>query len=294
MDEIKTNRQNELMGHRTFLRAQQRALRDILLYKAQDSSVQMKADEAGEKGIPLQSREEAEDTRLFSDGALRHCKRRIRSPQQAIRNAFKRILQSFWHLYMFPFGCFFLTSKLNNKPSEVSPWKDWSDGMHKVTNNITDDQYMINPYSVTCADVLYLCHTQGYVERLGDLLGIISWAKHCGVNLLLHENRSDNQFGTIPRPDFCHFAGLEKHMYMIGCINTHISILTEMNHFYGGTYGHAINILSNAEREIKKAFNFEPSSYQTITNQFIVKKMPNNVKMIQEVFSSAGKIKEKR
>lgn len=290
MDETKANMQNEVIGHRSFLRAQQRALRDIMLYREQSSDIRKKADEADIKGI---SYEPPDDTnpKFYSDGAMRGVRRRIRSPQYAIRNAFQRLLCSFWHLYLFPFGCFFLDCGENNRPSEVSPWREWSDGMVRYPMN---PSHMINPYSVTCADILYLCHTQGYVERLGDLLGIIAWAKHCGVNLLMHEDRSDNQFGTMPRPDFNHYASLEKHMYMIGCLNTHISILTDMNHFYGGTYGHAINILMNAEREIRKAFNFEPDSYRAVTNRFIVRKMPGDMRMLHDCFPQASKVGEKR
>lgn len=53
---------------------------------------------------------------------------------------------------------------------------------------------MYNHYSVTMADVLYLCNTTGYLDRYTYMIGILIWAKRHGYNLLVHRRPQGQGF----------------------------------------------------------------------------------------------------
>jgi hypothetical protein len=101
-------------------------------------------------------------------------------PEFSVHKAFEYLNDKFWHRYLFPFGCF----QWEEIPVTThNGWKDWADGMCK-----RDERY-VNIYSVTAADILYLCNTVGYLERFIYIVGVILWAKKHGCNLLRYDRR---------------------------------------------------------------------------------------------------------
>lgn len=164
-DEMRMDEQGLCIGDRTFKRRYQQAETDIRRYNKQPPETRSEAARKGDSGVE-QSRSGPEKTGPHP---------RIRSPTYAVRSAFRYLTDKHWHRYMLPFGCFFY-DRVNTTANDSS-WNGWIESLVPCKAN---PSLRINPYSVTAADILYLCNTTGYLERFMFVIGVILWAKQRG------------------------------------------------------------------------------------------------------------------
>lgn len=119
-----------------------------------------------------------------------------------VEPSFRYITDKLWHRYLFPFGTFIYQVPTNGGKFETN-WRKY------MLSAQRDNHLVMNPYSVTAADVLYLCNTGGYLDRYLYLIGIILWAKRHGVNLLMHVRPKHS------RPGACHKASRLDRFYTL-------------------------------------------------------------------------------
>jgi hypothetical protein len=125
-------------------------------------------------------------------------------------------------------------------------WKDWAEGLTKRT----DEKY-VNPYSVTAADVLYLCNTIGYLERFIYVLGVILWAKKYGCNLLRF-NRKPGRYHVDS--NFRTFISLERFFHVFGSIHMHRKVLMANKQEVGGNWNEMLDVLDRLETKMCQEF----------------------------------------
>lgn len=133
-----------------------------------------------------------------------------------IEPAFRYISDKLWHRYLFPFGTFMYRMPANPGKME-SNWKKY------MLDTPRDCNLLMNPYSVTAADILYLCNTGGYMDRFIYMIGIIMWAKRNGLNLLHHVRPKHNDPSACHKQNkLDHFYTLEKHPGLLPLRTTRI------------------------------------------------------------------------
>ena len=223
------------IGDRTFKRCYQQALRDMARYNFAPDSLRKEADKAGYKGVKF-----VFDNTKHTQGGLTYPGIRkastgdiadgvLRKPEYAVQKAFEYLTDKHWHRYLYPFGCFFF-----EKIPTTTGWKEWAAGLVRGRN----EEYSISPYSVTAADILYLCNTVGYLERYIYVTGIIVWAKQMGCNLLRYFRRPNS--GVTESPSFRRFVTLERHFHLFGSIHVHRRVLEATNKDVGGNWDQGV------------------------------------------------------
>ena len=275
------------IGDRTFKRCYQQACRDKARYLNASDAMQKDADKAGYKGV----RFVFDNTKHTSDGVTYPGIRRagtgevpdgvLRKPEYAVQKAFEYLSDKNWHRYMFPFACFFY-----EKAPKTGMWKDWTAGLVCGRN----EDYSVNPYSVTAADVLYLCNTIGYLERYIYIIGIILWAKSYGCNLLRFASRPGcNTKDT----HFRRFVTLERHFYMFGSIHMHRRVLEANRQDVGGNWDEVMERLELLETTCCQNFSVPKNTLSSDFDNTIIRKTRTNLTMLAQVFPKCGKISDK-
>lgn len=259
-DEIRFDEFGLCIGDRTFKRCYQQAMRDIARFNNAPEALQARAREAGPAGVP--------DT---SNPANPHA--RLRAEAEAVQHAFKFLGDKNWHRWLFPFGCFFY----EKRGTDGDGWSHWREGMANPTGAFRTD-VCINPYSVTAADVLYLCNTVGYLERFTFIIGVILWAKQRGCNLLHHRKRGSSQFRR--------FMTLEKHLHVFGSIHMHRRVLQMNSQDIGGHWDEMLELLNDIESEMCSEFGVVKNSLARDFNNMIIERNRNSPAALVRVFPS--------
>lgn len=271
-DEMRMDEQGLCIGDRTFKRRYQQAEADIRRFEQHKAEVQKNAEEAGERGL---------DMSTFGDE--NHAPNpRLRSPANAVRWAFKYLTDKHWHRYLFPFGCFFYDRVGATDPS----WKGWVDSLVPCKAN---PALRINPYSVTAADILYLCNTTGYLERFTFIIGVILWAKQRGCNLLIHTAAKTSA-------DYRTFVTLEKHLHLFGSIYLHRRVLESNKIDVGGNWTETLEMLNRLENECYTEFGLSEVrvALRRDLDNMTVERVKSNVSTLQSVFPKCARIAESR
>jgi hypothetical protein len=288
-NECRYDKRGLAVGDRTFKRAYQQAMRDIARYNRAEKSLRDKADAAEYAGVPYRFERDGRNNihldkdkcpvLVAADGDKHDVDGVLRSPAMAVRKAFEYVQDKHWHRYLFPFGCFFYHDPKKTEPG----WKEW---MADMVPCKTGD-LCINPYSVTAADVLYLCNTVGYLERFVFVLGVILWAKEYGCNLLRYERRSgtDNEFRM--------FVTLERHMHLFGSIHMHRRVLETSKNDVGGNWSEMLELLDRLETKCGQEFGVQKNSLASHFDNMIVHKMKGQTGTIQSAFPKAGRISDR-
>lgn len=292
-DQILMNEMGVTLGDQTFKRCYQRAYQEIKRYERLSDSEKKQCAEARRAGIEDPNRN---PTRRYipeldeRSGKLKPV-RRIRTPYWAIVCAFGHILDKHWHRYLFPFGCYWLDRGSAGDASSQG-WKEWLSDMPKKNNLV------INPHSVTCADILYLCNTVGYLERLIYVAVIILWAKGHGVNLMIHgiprSARLDMEDRGHDGSAYDQFISLEKHMFVFGCLHNHRSTLSENKMYVGGNWANEIMALENVEKKMYRAFGINNGELKNDFERFMIRDIKGNASALTTVFKRSQTISDHR
>lgn len=207
---------------------------------------------------------------------------RLRSPEHAVKWAFKYLTNKHWHRYLLPFGCFFY----DRVTACDGVWKMWVDSLLPCKAN---PALRINPYSVTAADVLYLCNTTGYLERFMFVIGVIVWAKRRGCNLLIHTRQGDRTTA-----DYCLFMTLEKHLHLFGSIYLHRRVLESNKIDVGGNWTETLEMLNRLENECCTEFGLDRVTLRRDLENMTVERVKSNLSLLQSVFPKCARVSESR
>ena len=240
------------IGDRTFKRCYQQACRDKARYNSAPDSLRREADNAKHKGVKF-----VFDNNKHTFGGVTYPGIRkagagdvpdgvLRKPEYAVQKAFEYLNDKHWHRYLFPVGCFFF----EKVPETHQGWKDWKLGLQTPRNT----EFCISPYSVTAADILYLCNTIGYMERYIYIIGIILWAKSYGCNLLRYFRRSNC---VTTDPHFRRFITLERHFHLFGSIHMHRRVLEANRQDVGGNWDEVMERLEWVETTCCQNFSVQ-------------------------------------
>jgi hypothetical protein len=279
-DEMRFDEFGLCIGDRTFKRAYHQALRDIALYNAAGSQTQTLAQAAGTKGVPVDR-----------VNGVSMPNARIRNPTAAIEHSFAYLLDKHWHRYLLPFGCYFFEPPKSDGQA-WSEWKTYNSPSNRSATSMTTTAtssnvtpYFINPFSVTAADILYLCNTSGYLDRFLFVVGIILFAKKNDVNLLRHTRKhSDSSYRL--------FVTMEKHIHLFGSLYMHRKVLHENNHMVGGNWTESVELLDRLETECCTWFGVDKNSLNRDFDTMIVEKL-SSLNNVMNYFPSAGTIQSK-
>lgn len=220
-DEMRMDEDGLTIGDRTFKRLYQSCEIGIQRYNALTAEEKKTVDAAGWKGHRF-----TPDDPLFLGP--------IRTPTYTVEHAFRFVMDKYWHRYLLPFGCF-AVQKPTMTGAGWDAWKRHQLGDSRNTGNL------MNPCSVTAADVLYLVNTTGYLDRLIYIVGIILWAKKdAGVNLLRHVSAPPRDSAT---EQFDRYMTMEKHIHLFGCLYMHRKVI-ESNQMITNNWKDTIELLS--------------------------------------------------
>lgn len=263
--------QGVTLGDRDFKRYSQEAMRQIeLLTKKTGGSDPVK--------LSVEDRVDA------IEGAFR--------PILAVLGCFtqkhaRTLSDKLWHRYLFPFGTYiFEMSNASTSKTEAL----FKETLMQPRKNASKGTYYMNPFSVCMADILYLCNTEGYLERFMAILWIILWAKGNGVNLLRHHRKSKS------RPDASRldqFFTLEKHLHLFGSIWLHRHVMQCNQIEVGGNWEVAMNKLNMLEDQLLIAFgvkNKQPFIHSRV--KYMTMCRINSVGTINAFFQQAGKLSD--
>lgn len=208
-----------------------------------------------------------------------------------IENNFRGVMDKLWHRYMFPFGSFaYHTNIQGGHSNDLGPYKKH---MHMGAATGRDGaRLMINPYSVSYADILYLCNTIGYPQRFLYTTGIILWAKKMGVNLLLHrryDNNNNMVFNHLDR-----FYTLEKYLHVFGSIWLHIQVLQSNKWDVGGGWAETRASLEDIYQQMLKEFDVNRELLEVCVQNMTLKDVNTNVNFIQSFFRSASRLSDSK
>lgn len=268
-DEIRMDESGLTIGDRGFKYSYQDCLRQIARYMAAAAAVREAADKAKWKGVETNNEKEKG---LFLGP--------LRSPEFAIRHAFRFFLDRYWHRYLLPFGCFAI-----EKPSvQGAGWDDWRNHQVAAKNNSGN---LMNPCSVTAADILYLCNTTGYLDRFVYITGIILWAKKKGVNLLRHRSPAPRDAGSAT---FDEFMTMEKHVHLFGSLCLHKKVLETNNSYVGGNWTESIKILDILLYESYARFGLHPNSLNRDLDNMYVDARVGSLTGMQTFFPNAARL----
>lgn len=300
-DELQMSKSGWTAGDRTWRRCKMRAERDIERFEALSESKQQECKNAKFKGIPVPTTPSAHAYVLqVGDTELdRQPLYMVRSPKYAILKAFQPILDKCWHRFMFPMGCYIL-DRGSSSETTGEVWKEWvADMQPQQVGGVA----FINPFSVTAADILYLCNVRGYLDRLLYSLIVIEWAQERGVNLLIHRrmrttedgngnNWADLEDGITPAEQY---VSIEKHLHVFGCIRNHLEVLQNNYNFVGGYWDEKIKQLKKLYHSLQAQFHISPGSLDADLDKFLVREVNLQGKQdLVGVFKRCGLVGERR
>jgi hypothetical protein len=332
-DELAMTAEGWVGGDRTWRRCKMRAELDIARYNELTTDMKAKVDKEGWYGLPNE-KHKYPDYRLQLNDVENIQKPLVivRSPKYAILKAFASILDKSWHRYMFPFGCYFITRNetIDNTLAHDETTKHVMYGNNGVrleqqgagrdpprtdlvdewvrdfagTQPGQDMGVVINPCSVTAADILYLCNVRGYIDRLLYTLLVIDWAKEHGVNLLIHRRVQEGVRGDSRRDydgdsnrglsAMQQFISLEKHLFVFGCIHNHLETIRNNYNFVGGYWDDKIKQLKHIYESLQARFQITPGTLDAELRPFLVQEAtPESKGRLATVFKNTSKVSER-
>lgn len=172
----------------------------------------------------------------------------------------------FWHLWLLPFGVMLWTD-MPGTNMYADLW-DLQEAFRTggKSNKARNNSTRISPYSVTCADVLYMCCTNGYLERYINLLVIILWGKSVkNIDLL------DFKGGSSKAPS--KHVRYERLLYLFGSIQQHIQVMEDNKHDVGGNWSSTIDTLESIQGRLLTAYNVAHNKprIEQLCNLYIMK-----------------------
>ena len=282
-DEVRFTDRGLAVGDRTFKRCYHQARRAVARYDFASPALRRAADDAGLKGVHFVYTQTI-STRRVGDKEIRYPEIRkadeneipdgvLRQPKYAVLKHFEYLNNNPWHRYLFPFGCFFW-----EKPADSHKgWKEWNSSL--LTPPSKSD-VRINPYSVSTVDILYLCNTDGYLERFVFVIGVIHWAKCWGVDLLRYHKKPSVKTDA----DFRSFVTLERYLHFFGSIHLHKKVIEETNSAIGGHWTKMVEMLDHLETKCCQEFNVPKHSLNGDFDNMTVKKNVKNLSSLVQVF----------
>lgn len=290
-NETRYNEQGLALGHRTIKRLYQQSVRDISRYQHASEDLKRAADAAGIRGVPyvfVGRGTRDDDTGKAAYPIIREAPKdtqpdgMLRAPKYAVQKNFEYLNDKFWHRYLLPFGCFFV-----ERPQEKHQgWKDWLLGMRSPASN---KDIVINPYSVTAADMLYLANTSGWIPRLYFTLYVLRWAmEDYKVNLLQYHRNSTCSTDAA----FRMFVSLERHMHLFGCIHMLRSVITQHQVQNPGYWTETIRKLDKVMAQCCTLFGTDQDAFGGDFNNMIVTNRPSNLSTLSQVFPKCARIKD--
>ena len=151
----------------------------------------------------------------------------------------------------------------------------------------------MNPYSVTAADILYLCNTGGYMDRFIYLIGIIMWAKRNGLNLLHHMRPNHSKPGQCHKQNrLDHFYTLEKHLHVFGSIALHMWVMETNKQDVGGNWMETLETLHRLNVELTNEFGVDLNMIESHTKSMTIRAMNSNIMGLKQFFVKAARVSE--
>lgn len=267
-DELRMDEEGFMHGDRTFKRCYQSCLRTMARFNLLSPEEQKTVTAAGWKGHRFTT-----DDPLFLGP--------VRAPSFNVEHTFRFLMDKFWHRYLLPFGCY---AYEKSTQTVGAGWERWKASLISSKTGI-----LMNPYSVTAADILYLCNTSGYLDRLVYIVGIILWAKkEGGVNLLRHVSPQPRDTSSEA---FDRFMTMEKHLHLFGSIYMHRKVLEMNNQLVTHNWKDTIALLSGFLTESYSRFGLSRDSLnRDIDNMIVDNPKANTLTNIQAFFPNAARI----
>lgn len=204
----------------------------------------------------------------------------------AIFNSFRYVSDKLWHRYLFPFGTFLYRNPGTTSKTEAN-WKKW------MLDTPRDTSHVMNPYSVTAADILYLCNTGGYLDRFLYLIGIILWARRNGVNLLHHLRSNRAKPGTCHKQNkLDQFYTLEKHLHVFGSIRLHLWVMESNKQDVGGNWTETMETLHRLNAQLTTEFGVDPNMIESHLKPMTIRSMATQLHGLKHFFSQAARVDE--
>ena len=194
---------------------------------------------------------------------------------------FRMITPHMWHRYMFPFGTFVYHNNSSLRP----------DLKATLVAGRDPGRNLINPYSVSHTDILYLCNTTGYLDRFMRMIGILLWAKKNDTNLLLYRDWDEaGGGGNGRRSDDCQFFTLERYLHVFGSIYLHITVMTSNKQQVGGNWAQKLAELETLFREMVVEFAVNRELLVARVRDLTVRNMASSLTGIQNFFRTASHV----
>lgn len=198
-----------------------------------------------------------------------------------VQEAFRCLLDKLWHRHLFPFGTYAVSCSGNKHENDfrepMQQCKSKTSGTH---------QHVMNPFSVTAADILYLCNTGGYLERFVYVIGVIIWAKTHGCNLL-HHRRPGKGVNKLDE-----YYTLEKHLHVFGSIILHLTVMENNKIDVGGNWGEMIQVLNKLLGQAMGDFQVDKSLVENRVKELTIKTAQGNFSVLNNYFTRAARIGE--
>lgn len=196
---------------------------------------------------------------------------------EIIQAAFRPIMDKMWHRYLFPFGTYSIKANTTGNSKYETDFKK---------NMSVNSKAMMNKYSVTAADILYLCNTGGYMERFIYIIGVIMWAKRHGFNLL-HHRHSTNSINKLDE-----YYTLEKHLHVFGSILLHQWVMESNKLDVGGNWGDILVALQGLLSEAISDFGLDKNTFESRVKDLTIKSVNGSFSDITSHFNKAVRIQE--
>jgi hypothetical protein len=269
-DEIRMDETGHAHGDRSMKCAYQTALRNIARFDASSAADKAEAVKAKMKGMPT-----ADGDRLLLGP--------LRSHEYAVLHAFRFLMGGYWHRHLLPFGCYAIEKPTN---LQGAVWEDWRK-RHVVSKA---NGSLMNPCAVTSADILYLCGTQGYLDRFIFTVSIILWAKaKYKINLLMHRSAGTSRDGGgNGNQQFDEYMTLEKHLHLFGSVYMHKRIMETSENWAGKL--ETIRVLDSLLKDCYLHFVPDRNSLNRDLENMIVEQFRGSLTGVQAFFPNAVKL----
>ena len=235
---------------------------------------------------------------VLSDELFNYCyqeafrelnRKQVSSPQERseiIEGHFRILTPQLWHRHLFPFGTY---AYANTSSMDTSIRQTLHMGRDA-------SKHMINPYSVSHADILYLCNTSGYLDRYMRIIAILLWAKREDTNLLIYRRfRSDKPTEMRSRSETIDgFFTLERHLHVFGSIWLHIEVMRSNKQQVGGNWSEKLKELESWFHEMTTDFNVNRDVLERHIRHLTLRSMTGSLSGIQNFFRSTSHVSDSK